>query len=128
MLIRVLFAVLRVFGPCGRTGSAEHATPPEVADRWHRCLKTTPPPTTPKCRRQVRNDLFVRIPRVMLRAEFGWLQGRDELHSSSGNPQRPLSRVVISDVERGKKEPCLRSVEILAIAFEMTVPQLFRSV
>jgi hypothetical protein len=39
-----------------------------------------------------------------------------------------LGRVFISDLERGKKEPCLRSIEILAIAFELTVPQLFRSV
>jgi transcriptional regulator with XRE-family HTH domain len=39
-----------------------------------------------------------------------------------------LGRVFLSDLERGKKEPCLRSIEILAIAFEMTIPQLFRSV
>jgi hypothetical protein len=39
-----------------------------------------------------------------------------------------LGRVLISDLERGQKEPCLQSIEILVIAFQMTIPQLFRSV
>jgi transcriptional regulator with XRE-family HTH domain len=56
-----------------------------------------------------------------LRTERGWTQIDLAVHAG-------LGRVFISDVERGKKEPCLRSVEILAIAFEMTIPQLFRSV
>ena len=56
-----------------------------------------------------------------LRTERGWTQIDLAVHTG-------LGRVFISDVERGKKEPCLRSVEILAIAFEMTIPQLFRSV
>jgi len=56
-----------------------------------------------------------------LRTERGWTQVDLAVHTG-------LGRVFISDVERCKKEPCLRSVEILAIAFEMTIPQLFRRV
>jgi hypothetical protein len=39
-----------------------------------------------------------------------------------------LGRPFISNVETGKKEPCLRSVEILAMGFEMSVSQLMRGV
>jgi len=56
-----------------------------------------------------------------LRKERGWTQIDLAVHSG-------LGRIFISDLERGKKEPCLRSIEILAIAFDLTVPQLFRSV
>jgi transcriptional regulator with XRE-family HTH domain len=56
-----------------------------------------------------------------LRTERGWTQIDLAVHTG-------LGRVFISDLERGKKEPCLRSIEILAIAFDMTVPQLFRAV
>jgi transcriptional regulator with XRE-family HTH domain len=56
-----------------------------------------------------------------LRKERGWTQIDLAVHTGVG-------RVFISDVERGKKEPCLRTIEILAIAFEMTIPQLFRNV
>src|SRR4051794_40399719 len=35
-----------------------------------------------------------------------------------------LSRILSEE----RKNPCLRSIEILAIAFEMTIPQLFRIV
>jgi len=45
-----------------------------------------------------------------LRTERGWTQIDLEVHTG-------LGRVFISDLERGKKEPCLRSIEILAIAF-----------
>ncbi len=68
-------------------------------------------------------DICVRFGKRIrkLRTERGWTQIDLAVHTG-------LGRVFISDLERGKKEPCLRSIEILAIAFEMTVPQLFRSV
>ena len=55
-----------------------------------------------------------------MRIKRGWTQIDLAVHTG-------LGRVFISDLERGKKEPCLRSIEILAIAFDMTIPQLFRS-
>ncbi len=39
-----------------------------------------------------------------------------------------LSRTFISDVELGRKEPCLRSLEILALAFEISLGDLMREV
>jgi transcriptional regulator with XRE-family HTH domain len=39
-----------------------------------------------------------------------------------------LSRTFISDVELGRKEPCLRSLEIFAIAFDLTVSELLNGV
>jgi transcriptional regulator with XRE-family HTH domain len=68
-------------------------------------------------------DICVRFGKRIrkLRTERGWTQIDLAVHSG-------LGRIFISDLERGKKEPCLRSIEILAIAFELTVPQLFRSV
>lgn len=35
-----------------------------------------------------------------------------------------LDRSFISDLENGKKEICIRNLEVLATAFEMTVSQL----
>jgi transcriptional regulator with XRE-family HTH domain len=35
-----------------------------------------------------------------------------------------LGRPFISNVENGRKEPCLRSLEILAIAFDISLAQL----
>jgi transcriptional regulator with XRE-family HTH domain len=68
-------------------------------------------------------DICVRFGKRIraLRKERGWTQIDLAVHTG-------LGRVFLSDLERGKKEPCLRSIEILAIAFEMTIPQLFRSV
>jgi len=37
-----------------------------------------------------------------------------------------LSRTFISDLELGRKEPCLKSIEILAQAFEVTVAELMK--
>jgi transcriptional regulator with XRE-family HTH domain len=37
-----------------------------------------------------------------------------------------LSRTFISDVERGLKEPCLRSLEILALSFDISLSELMR--
>ena len=39
---------------------------------------------------------------------------------------RVLAAVDFRNVETGKKEPCLRWVEILAMGFEMSVSQLMR--
>lgn len=68
-------------------------------------------------------DICVRFGRRIrqLRIKRGWTQIDMAVHTG-------LGRVFISDLERGKKEPCLRSIEILALAFDMTVPQLFRCV
>ena len=68
-------------------------------------------------------DICVRFGKRIrqLRTERGWTQIDLAVHTG-------LGRVFISDVERGTKEPCLRSIEILAIGFDMTVPQLFRNV
>ena len=68
-------------------------------------------------------DICVRFGKRIraLRKERGWTQIDLAVHTR-------LGRVFISDLERGKKEPCLRSIEILAIAFYLTIPQLFRSV
>lgn len=35
-----------------------------------------------------------------------------------------LDRSYISDLERGKKEICIRNLEVIAVAFEMTPAQL----
>jgi transcriptional regulator with XRE-family HTH domain len=35
-----------------------------------------------------------------------------------------LSRTFISDIELGRKEPCLRSLEILALGFEVKLSDL----
>ena len=39
-----------------------------------------------------------------------------------------MDRSFLSDVERGKREPCLRTLEIIAQGFELTVPQLLSHV
>jgi transcriptional regulator with XRE-family HTH domain len=66
-------------------------------------------------------DICVRFGKRLraLRKERGWTQIDLAVHTG-------LGRVFISDLERGKKEPCLRSIEILAIAFEVSISQLFR--
>jgi len=56
-----------------------------------------------------------------LRKARGWSQTYLSVHTG-------LSRSFISDVELGNKEPCLRSLEILAISFDMTTAQLLRGV
>jgi transcriptional regulator with XRE-family HTH domain len=53
-----------------------------------------------------------------LRLQRGWTQTYLAVHTG-------LGRVFISDIETGKKEPCLRSLEILAVGFEMSLAQLF---
>jgi len=39
-----------------------------------------------------------------------------------------LSRTFISDVELGHKEPCLRSIEIFALAFDLSVSELTKGI
>ena len=38
-----------------------------------------------------------------------------------------LSRTFISDIELGRKERCLRSLEILALGFEVKLSDFFRN-
>jgi len=54
-----------------------------------------------------------------MRLARGWSQTYLAVHTGLGRP-------FISDIERGKKEPCLRSVEILALGFEISISQLFK--
>jgi transcriptional regulator with XRE-family HTH domain len=56
-----------------------------------------------------------------LRKNRKWSQMYLSVHSG-------LSRTFISDVEIGRKEPCLRSLETLAGAFEMKLSELFKGV
>jgi transcriptional regulator with XRE-family HTH domain len=39
-----------------------------------------------------------------------------------------MDRSFLSDLERGKREPCLRTLEVIAQGFEVTVPQLLSRV
>ena len=52
-----------------------------------------------------------------LRKERGWTQDYLAVHTGLGRP-------FISNLETGKKEPCLRSIEILADAFDLSLGQL----
>jgi transcriptional regulator with XRE-family HTH domain len=54
-----------------------------------------------------------------LRAARGWAQSDLAAHSGIG-------RQFISDLENGKQEPRLRTLEDLANSFDMTVSQLMR--
>ena len=67
------------------------------------------------------NDICTQFGRKVrkLRLARGWSQTYLAVHTGLGRP-------FISDLERGKKEPCLRSVEILALGFEITLSQLFK--
>jgi transcriptional regulator with XRE-family HTH domain len=56
-----------------------------------------------------------------LRQQRGWSQTYLSVHSGLGRP-------FISNVERGQKELCLRSLEILALAFDMSLSQFLRGV
>lgn len=56
-----------------------------------------------------------------LRKAQGWSQMYLSVHTG-------LSRTFISDVELGRKEPCLRSLEILALAFDVSLSDLMREV
>jgi len=56
-----------------------------------------------------------------LRKKRGWTQVYLAEHTGLGS-------VYISQLEHGKKEPGLRTVEILALSFEMTPAQLLRGI
>jgi transcriptional regulator with XRE-family HTH domain len=57
----------------------------------------------------------------MLRDAREWTQIYLSVHTG-------LSRTFISDLELGRKEPCLRTLEILAQAFEISVIELLKGV
>lgn len=56
-----------------------------------------------------------------LRLKRNWSQTYLSVHLG-------MDRSFISDLERGRREPCLRSLEIIAKGFEMTLPQLLSRV
>jgi transcriptional regulator with XRE-family HTH domain len=56
-----------------------------------------------------------------LRKQKGWTQTYLAVHTGLGRP-------FISNLETGKKEPCLRSLEILAVAFDLSLAKLMRGV
>ena len=56
-----------------------------------------------------------------LRNEREWTQVYLSVHTG-------LSRTFISDLELGRKEPCLRSIEILAQGFGVSIIELMRNV
>lgn len=66
-------------------------------------------------------DICIRFGRRIrtLRQKRGWTQVYLAEHAGLGS-------VYISQLEHGKKEPGLRTVEILAISFDMTPAQLLR--
>ena len=66
-------------------------------------------------------DIVIRFGKRIkkLRNGKGWTQSYMAVHTGLGRP-------FLSNLETGKKEPCLRSIEILALAFGMSVSQLTR--
>ena len=68
----------------------------------------------------VATDVCIRLGRRIrkLRQQRGWTQTYLAVHTGLGRP-------FISNIETGKKEPCLRSLEILADGFEISLAQLF---
>lgn len=56
-----------------------------------------------------------------LRQERGWTQDYLAVHTGIGRP-------FISNLEAGKKEPCLRSLETLAGAFDLPLAELFKGI
>ena len=64
-------------------------------------------------------DICIRFGKKLkrLRQSKGWTQQYLAVHSGIGRPH-------ISNMETGKKEPCLRALQILADSFGMTLPQL----
>ncbi len=65
------------------------------------------------------SDICVRFGKRLraLRKKRDWTQGYMAEHVG-------MDRSFISDLENGKKEICIRNLEVLARAFEMTVSQL----
>ncbi len=69
------------------------------------------------------NDICIRFGKRLrqLRKSRGWTQVYMAEHVG-------IDRSFISDLENGKKEICLRNLEVLAIAFDMTISQLMSRV
>jgi transcriptional regulator with XRE-family HTH domain len=69
------------------------------------------------------NDVCARLGRRIreLRKQREWSQTYLAVHTG-------LSRTFISDLENGLKEPCLRSLETLADAFDLKLSELFKGV
>lgn len=70
-----------------------------------------------------KDEVCVRVGRRVrkLRQQRGWTQTYMSVHTGLGRP-------FISDIELGKKEPGLRSLEILALGFELSLSQFFRGI
>ena len=68
-------------------------------------------------------DICIRFGRRIraLRRKRGWTQVYFATHTGLGS-------VYISQLEHGKKEPGLRTIEILAMSFDMTPAQLLRGI
>lgn len=64
-------------------------------------------------------DIRVRFGRKLrkLRLERGWTQTDVAVHLG-------MDRSFLSDLERGRREPCLRTLEVIAQGFEISLPQL----
>lgn len=69
------------------------------------------------------SDICVRFGRRIrdLRRKRGWTQVYLAQHTGLGS-------VYISQLESGKKEPGLRTIEILALGFDLTPSQLLRGI
>jgi len=67
----------------------------------------------------VATDVCIRLGRRIrgLRRRRGWTQTYLAVHTG-------LGRAFISDLENGKKEACLRSLQILAAGFEISLSHL----
>ena len=52
-----------------------------------------------------------------LREARGWSLTYFSVHSG-------LAKTFVHDVETGKKEPCLRTIQVIAKSFDLTVAQL----
>ena len=86
----------------------------DLASRQSNDLRTNP---TPDVRRRYPGKRWhLKRPRS-LRKQRAWTQVHIAEHVG-------LDRSFISDLENGKKEVCIRNLEVLASAFEMTISQL----
>jgi len=66
-------------------------------------------------------DICVRFGKRMrrLREARNWSITYLAVHSG-------LAKTFVHDVETGKKEPCLRTIQVIAKSFDLTVSQLMR--
>lgn len=69
------------------------------------------------------SDICIRFGKRLrkLRKSRGWTQVYMAVHVG-------IDRSFISDLENGKKEICLRNLELLATAFDMTISQLMSKI